>query len=103
MATQLAQRSSTLGSTAATQKRAAAPRAPFSSPVLAQLKQVRPCIAQQLHFLLSATHNRAKAGCLVFTQNAKAVAAAQQPVAQRSVKAQVRAATRPNAGAQQQL
>lgn len=41
MATQLAQRTSTLGSTAAAQKRAAAPRAPFSSPVLAQLKQVR--------------------------------------------------------------
>jgi fructose-1,6-bisphosphatase I len=62
MATQLAQRSSTLGSTAAAQKRAAAPRAPFSSSVLAQLKQ-----------------------------NAKAISAAQQPAAQRSVKAQAAA------------
>lgn len=40
MATQLAQRISTGSTLAAAQKKAAAPRAPFSSPILAQLKQV---------------------------------------------------------------
>ena len=60
MATQLAQRINTLSSSsAAAQKRAAAPRAPFSSPVLAQLKQVWLCVqfSQSLH---TATQNRAQ-------------------------------------------
>lgn len=102
MATQLAQRSSTLGSSAAAQKRAAAPRAPFSSHVIAQLKQVRP---RPVMLHNSCSRQPTIALKLVFpvsTQAAKAVSAAQQPIAQRSVKAQVRAPTPwvPNAAAQ---
>lgn len=96
MATQLAQRSSTLGSTAAAQKRAAAPRAPFSSPILAQLKQVL-LHSQFSPFVHSGNPESHSTQFFLCTQNAKAMSAAQQPAAQRSVKAQVRHTTRSNA------
>lgn len=89
----LAQRSTFAGNAAA-QRRAAAPRAAFSSPVVAQLKQV--CSAsltpRAAPFCSRSTHITVLSQ---FMQSAHALAAAQQPVSVRSVKAQVRWKTGP--------
>jgi len=80
----LLQRSALSSKSAAASRRAAAPRVAFSSPIVAQLKQVRCQCSPASQIKLDTAPDRNK-----LLQNGQAISVPKQSVEQRSIKTQV--------------
>jgi len=80
----LLQRSALSSKSAAASRRAAAPRVAFSSPIVAQLKQVRCQCSPASRIKLDTAPDRNK-----LLQNGQAISVPKQSVEQRSIKTQV--------------